>query len=271
MRRTLALAPAFAASGVLFGILAIPYLRMLREFAYERPLLEGLDLLEYLRPPPGSLWAQLVAMDIEPSIAPQFLGFATLALAAVGLTWRRPEGRGTRLVFALIAATGLLGLVLSLGPTIRIGGEALATGPYRWLYDGVPLFRVFRSAERMSLLVRLGVAVLAGFGARALFEGLTERRLRLARIALIVILPYEHFTGGQPFTTIPTGAAAPPVYEWLALDAGDGPRRRASALSATAAATPLALHLLLDPPLAAHRVRPHVVLPPAGPATSPGS
>ena len=204
-------------SGMIFSIFFLPYLQMLRDFTFQRSLTRGLDLLEYIRPPAGSLLGQFISFEFEPSVVPQYLGIGALVLAFLGiLTISRQQQRPIKLFCWLSTATILIGIIFSLGPDIRIGGTDWGIGPYTLLYEQVPLFRVLRNAERMSILVRLGVAILAGFGAKTFFDWLPVSTLRYARIALLVFLPYEHFSGGQFYTTLPTGSSTPEVYSWLA-------------------------------------------------------
>jgi hypothetical protein len=209
--RMAALALPFGAAGAIFAVLSIPYLRVMREFGFERALAEGVDAAEYLRPPEGSLLGAFIAFDQPPGVAPQFLGFLPLALALLGLAYsaRKRLSRERALFFWLSVATAVLGGILSLGPAVRLFGQELGPGPYAWLYQALPFFRVLRNAERMSVLVHFGIAVAAGVGAAALSPG------RWLRILLLVALPFEHFTGGQPYIRIPTGELVPEVYRWL--------------------------------------------------------
>ena len=221
IRRAATLVAPFAAAGVLFALIGLPYLRTVRAFGFGRELAEGADLAEYLRPPEGSLYGSFLTFDHPPSVVPQFLGFVALALAFWGLL-RRPRAGDPRsrvVFFWLSAATSLVGGLLSLGPTLRAFGIELGSGPYAWLYEWLPFFRVLRNAERMSVLVHFGLAVAAGVGAAAL-PALSK--VRWLRVILLVALPFEHFAGGQPFARVPTGELAPPVYRWLDRRSGEG-------------------------------------------------
>ncbi len=218
LRRAATLLAPFTAAGALFALLGLPYLRVVQEFGFARELAEGADLGEYLRPPEGSLFANFVTFDHPAAVVPQFLGFLALLLGGWGL-WRRPrtgEPKCRVLFFWLSVATAVLGGILSLGPTIRAFGIELGSGPYAWLYEGIPFFRVLRNAERMSVLVHFGLAVAAGAGATALSPA------PWLRIVLLVALPFEHFSGGQPFARLPTGELAPEVYRWLDRRGGEG-------------------------------------------------
>jgi hypothetical protein len=218
MRRAATLVAPFAAAGALFALIGLPYLRMVRAFGFGRELAEGADLAEYFRPPEGSLYGSFLTFDHPPGVVPQFLGVAALALALWGLV-RRPrtgDPRGRVVFFWLSVVTAFVGGALSLGPTLRAFGFELGPGPYAWLYEGIPFFRVLRNAERLSVLVHFGLAVAAGVGAAALPDS------RWLRILLLVALPFEHFSGGQPFTRIPTGELVPEVYRWLDKRSGAG-------------------------------------------------
>ena len=221
MRRVATLIAPFAAAGALFVLIGFPYLRMVRDFGFGRELAQGADLAEYFRPPEGSLYGSFVTFDHPPGVVPQFLGFVALALALWGLVRRPRTGDPrTRVVFFWLSmATAFVGGALSLGPTLRAFGLELGPGPYAWLYEGLPIFRVLRNAERLSVLVHFGLAVAAGVGAGALPALSNARWLR---ILLLVALPFEHFAGGQPFTRVPTGELAPDVYRWLDKRGGVG-------------------------------------------------
>jgi hypothetical protein len=68
---------------------------------------------------------------------------------------------------------------------------------YRILYDVIPLFRSMRVVVRGSMIAYLGIAILAGLGARRLVEILREKRPRLregvifAVIAVMLLLEFN--------------------------------------------------------------------------------
>ncbi len=109
-----------------------------------------------------------------------FVGFVALGLAVLG-AWRGGRGR-----WFWLAATFLF-FVLALGPVLHVAGQTdvLPGGgqlrlPYAWLYDTLSLMRISRSVSRFSVMVMLGLAVLAGMGVAWLLARLVHRRrLRL--------------------------------------------------------------------------------------------
>jgi hypothetical protein len=110
-----------------------------------------------------------------------FPGFASLMLAAVGTLSiaKRPGGGGqssARLsrdweTAILYASIGLMAVWTSLGPD---------AGLYTLLYDTIPVFTFLRAPGRIGMVVMLSIAVVAGFGVRAL----TERRTGSAAMLL---------------------------------------------------------------------------------------
>jgi hypothetical protein len=83
---------------------------------------------------------------------------------------------------AFYAGMIALAALLSFGPFILVAGRRVAEGPYQFLYEYVPGFDGVRVPARFAMIVMLGLAVLAGFGARAL-----ERRWRHGTAVVVVL------------------------------------------------------------------------------------
>ncbi len=105
-----------------------------------------------------------------------FPGFALAALAVVGVATvrrqrdpdRRPWPPASRVVGAY-GCVVLAGVALSLGPEPAAWGRTLvSSGPYDWLVAIVPGFDGLRAVGRISIVVNLGLAVLAALGVRAI-------------------------------------------------------------------------------------------------------
>jgi hypothetical protein len=103
---------------------------------------------------------------------------------------RLAEGEWAR----LLAAVGLVALLLSLGPVVEIGRAEAGPGLYAWLHPYVLPLRVVRGTTRFGLLVLLVVAFLAALGTAWLLARLPRRAgvLVAVSLALAVVLDTVH-------------------------------------------------------------------------------
>ena len=112
----------------------------------------------------------------------QYLGTIVVAVALCGVVrgWR-----GSRWWLAVVACA----LVLALGPVLFLGGRLVSVEgdtvplPYRLLSDHLPLFGLMRIPHRWTLLVAIGLAVLAARGVGQLAR---DRRAVVAVVVLAV-------------------------------------------------------------------------------------
>ena len=106
-----------------------------------------------------------------------FLGYATLALAAVGLWARRKEP-----IAKYLLGVALLFLLLALGPELNLGSTIRPSPkqsfhlplPYRWLHS-VPILKEIRVAHRFGIVAWIALSLAAGLGLRALLRRLEAR------------------------------------------------------------------------------------------------
>jgi hypothetical protein len=215
------------------SLLGIPFLYPYYELGLERPLEPRLRLQpeDFVTPAPGSFLypglderASGDTTRIEHTFFP---GFATLALAAVGLAMlgvslaRRsaatrdetitPAGvRADRQVFlALLAVAGAISVLVAIGPQAHG-----ITMPFSYLHDHAPGFAGIRATSRLAVPGLLAIAVLAGTG----FASVTRRwrsgvnaALATAVGAFLLLelaVPLVH-------TTLPTGRSTLAVYHAL--------------------------------------------------------
>jgi hypothetical protein len=90
---------------------------------------------------------------------------------------------------AFWAAALLAAFWLSLGPILMTKGVRIAgDGPYWWLYLHVPGFDGLRVPARMGMLVMLFLAVLGGYGARAIERASQRSGVILAAAGLLFLL-----------------------------------------------------------------------------------
>ena len=208
-----------AAFAVVGGLLASPYLTLVREVPGAA---RDLGDVKELSPPPRAylaaaseniLWARATAGPREElrSEGEQalFPGVLTVALALGGLA---SAVYSRRLRLGLAAGIFLL-VVLSLGLSLAGGRYS-----YLWLYEYAPGWAGVRTPGRLMTLVSLGLALLAAAGAEPLL-----RRLRrpltvgLMSVALVGVVVTEGFnrvdlTPVPPSPAGQRGLSAPQVH-----------------------------------------------------------
>ncbi|HEX9765984.1 MAG TPA: hypothetical protein VGA36_04415, partial [Nitriliruptorales bacterium] len=117
--------------------------------------------------------------DVHPGVGLAVLG----AVGAVEVLRRRRGGKRALptddpLAIALLVILALVGIVLFIGPVLRVG-QATFTLPSRLLWE-LPGIRNLRANPRLVALPYLGLTVLAAVGIQALTARLTTRNARLA-------------------------------------------------------------------------------------------
>jgi len=94
-----------------------------------------------------------------------------------------------RSAFAFYAAALAAAFWLSLGPIITTKGVRVAgDGLYWWLYQYVPGFDGLRVPARMAMIFALALAVLGGYGARAIERSLRRSGAVLAVVSLLFLV-----------------------------------------------------------------------------------
>jgi len=154
-----------------------------------------------------------------------YLGYGVMLLAAWGL-WRgrrRPEVRFWGL-------SGLIFLLLTLGPTLRVfGWDTFLPGPFA-LLERLPFFKANRYPSRHSVMLVLSVAMLACYGleqamSRASRPSARRRPSAGSRhvapamtLAMVVLLfLFEHLSIPLPLSDM----GVPSVYDRIAADPED--------------------------------------------------
>src|SRR5262249_11404790 len=118
------------------------------------------------------------------------------------------EPRGQKVLWITL---GVAGLLLSLGPEIRVGERALGPGPYALLFHAVPGFRNVRYPERFAVFVALAAAPLAAAGLAALHAPL--RTVGTAAVCTLAFL--ENLALPNVLTPLPSGEQIHAVYRRL--------------------------------------------------------
>lgn len=124
-------------------------------------------------------------------------------------------------------AGAVLSAMLTLGPVVQIGGRPTGLpAPYALLYSFVPGFDGLRVPARYAMLTVACLAVLGGYGARALLARRSGRMAVVALSALFVLestampIVLDRPLRAAPYRATPprmyTGASVPAVYAFAA-------------------------------------------------------
>ncbi len=154
-----------------------------------------------------------------------FIGYSLLALAVAG-SLRLLRRQGWRGIFW--PGITFIFWWLTLGPVVRVLGQPTSIpGPFA-LVSLLPFFNGNRYPSRYSVMVMLGLAVLAGYGLMVVrdwherrAQGSSPRQMRLVQttisIALIAVFLLEHISVPLPLSDF----RIPSIYQTIADEAGD--------------------------------------------------
>jgi len=135
-----------------------------------------------------------------------FFGYTVLVLAAAGL-W---ANRRRAWAWGLAGLTGFF-LLVSLGPSLRIAGYDTGLPGVFPLLLKIPFFQANRYPSRYSVLILLGLGLLACLGAAALLDRLRPARRRPVLLLLAALILFEHLSFPLPLSDFRLPAAYQPI------------------------------------------------------------
>ena len=135
-----------------------------------------------------------------------FIGYSTLALAIYGVVRERSQTR----MWILMA---VMSFVLALGPSLRFAGQVYdhIPLPYRLVGWTFPV-RIMRNPHRFNILLAIPVAVLVGFGVRAILK----RRRQVVAYGLAGLVLFEYLWFPMPTLALEHS----PFYDELRAEEG---------------------------------------------------
>jgi hypothetical protein len=215
------------AAGFATAILLIPYVIARDVYALARNSGEawffGAKAITYLGAviEPVTYATQRYVVDEN---QPVVIGMGTFVLLLIGLAVGAPAAQGGRRVTTAYFLMALALAFVSLGPVMQWRNllDPALPGPWTLLAAVVPGFAALRVPVRACTVVVLGVAVVAGLGADALWRRVHRPSARLAVLALLAAIGFAE-TWRAPFETITVPWAKtgiPAVYRWLAAQPG---------------------------------------------------
>ncbi len=169
-----------------------------------------------------SAWNRLYgqATDAFRTVGPSnlFPGLIVPGLAvagAVSIVRRRERPSREALALALLLLGGVL---VALGPRVRLFGHDLGPGPWALLRETLPLFRMIRVTSRAGVFVALPIVMLGALAlARLRPKPAVLAALGLGALAETLIVPIPIPAWSK---LIDTRKEPPAVYRWLAAQPG---------------------------------------------------
>ncbi|MGB8644557.1 MAG: hypothetical protein WCF84_04920 [Anaerolineae bacterium] len=209
--------------------LALPYFAVQHDLGLERGIQDAeyyaATLRTYLSVPDGNwLYHAWLAprARLTGSGERDFVGFTAIVLGLIGLFAARAPRADFKLYYLLLA---IAGVILSFGarneillfprwPIIHLPFYL----PYRYLFFWVPGFKAMRGPDRFAYLAVLGLAVLAGYGTRALIARIQAIRPNVryavpaSALALVSLIAVENIAVPIRATNPATLAKPVPGY-----------------------------------------------------------
>jgi hypothetical protein len=143
--------------------------------------------------------------SVDPTERVAYIGFTVIALVLYGIYVNRK-----RVALWLVLAV-IFGW-LTLGPYLQVGGSITPVPGLYYLYHLMPVINIIREPGRFDLIFTMMLAILAAYGAKALFDRLSTNSAKksaamLAASVLVLLIVIE--SNGMPLgnTTIAGKAA----------------------------------------------------------------
>jgi hypothetical protein len=139
-----------------------------------------------------------------------YFGVVAVVLAILALLKRRRE-------VWLWLIVMLVGVVLALGPVLKVGGQQFSGIPLPYtLVNRLPFYEWVRTPARMDMMIKLALAMLAALGAGVLVRRVSPRGKVIVSGALCGLMLFEYLT----FAPYPMAKVYP--SDFLSGLAGDG-------------------------------------------------
>jgi hypothetical protein len=123
--------------------------------------------------------------SVDPTERVAYIGFTVIALALYGIYANKKK---IAMWLILAAVFGWL----TLGPYLQVGGSITPVPGLYYLYHVIPVINIIREPGRFDLIFTMMLAILAGYGAKALFDrlgaGNGKRSTLMAAAAVLALL-----------------------------------------------------------------------------------
>jgi len=188
-------------SGLMFLLLAAPlalFIKFKEGGSFQAPLKVAqdwsVDLIAFLLPNGDHLlsgpWAREIRSNLlaNPTIQSAYLGYPYLMLAVIGIAttkWKHTK---------IWVAPFILFSLLALGPMLHVNGRTIF-GSQQWsvplpfiLFHKLPVLNAIRDCSMFLIVSSLCLAILVGYGVKAILDRVTRKAIGYAAILALVAL-----------------------------------------------------------------------------------
>jgi hypothetical protein len=212
---------ALVLAGILVAPFILPFLRLENQYNFSAgrdPSLFSARPASYLAAPASQwLYGNVTrAFYVASKGQPLFLGITTVLLALVGgIILLHQKNRAW--IFPVLLA--LVGIILSFGPILITGRDAISVLPFHLPYYFVSLvvspLKSLNAPSRFVVLTMLALALLAAYGIFTVMQRWQRFSLIIAAICALLIL-LEYIPAPLHLTNVDAAAQISPAYHFLA-------------------------------------------------------
>lgn len=192
-RRLLKLGVVFFIAGIILIPFTAPYLNKALHTAPEKSSYASVSLTSWLKPPPGTFWADVFRLKYKWFLANYlFPGYSLLICAIAGFIiprGKKSEKRGIKFYSIIII---LLGVTASLGTVVKNpDGDTMIKLPYYYMVKFLIFLRPMRAVGRFGIIVFFAMALMGAFGINRTVRRFSTNKKWLFCLAISLIFLLE--------------------------------------------------------------------------------
>jgi len=209
--------------------ITIPYFQVSQRFSYTRDIRDAIHLAlhpedflytnEYSRLSPflNNLPFNKASQNNE--FKAGFIGLLFSALAILSLAHFLRNYKRSSIEVKAFSLTGLVGLILSLGPFMHLSRHTVHDPfpiplPYALFYYIIPGFQGFRNSARWEILFVLCMAIVIAIFLKEKISKFSPIKQRII-LFLLILFPIMEFNFPMKFVDVPQKKDWPKIYNWI--------------------------------------------------------
>ncbi|MDH7513668.1 MAG: discoidin domain-containing protein [Clostridiales bacterium] len=163
-------------------------------------------------------WGKVKILSFHRLVNPLIILVISLSLRIGLAIWRRrkhswPDIPTASLSQRFFLFSFVLAWLLAMGPSIKLFGKNILTGPYILLHEWIPVFQSLRAPSRLSVMMMISLALMSGWAIAALMEKTRKLWLKKAVPILIgILILIDYASVPLPLDTSPGLKKIPEIY-----------------------------------------------------------